>query len=1092
MKNSMRRSMSLLVAVLVMIMTVAAPVSAMTFQDSQSHWAQAAIDKWSGYGVVQGSGGNFRPNDQITRAEFATMVNNIMQYTDKGDNPFSDVSSEAWYADALAKLSTAGVMNGVNGKALPNNEITRQEAAVILFNAFHIRAGENSASFADSSDIAAWAKDAVAALAGQKVINGMPDGSFKPQAHLTRAEAVTVFNNLIQNLVNTSGEHTGDVQGNVVVNAAGAELKDMKISGDLYITEGVGEGEVTLSNVQIEGSVFVEGGGEHSVIFNSVDVNGALVVNKYNGKVRILATGSTSVSVTRLESGALLVTKELSGGGFETVEIPADVAAGQEIILDGTFNKVVNQSSTAEITANGSIKELVTETDTNLKGNVKVEKVTNENGSSASVNDQPVTNTTDSSNNTGGSTPSTGTPSTGTPSTGTPSTGGSNGGGTDGTGNAGGNDDGTGENTTVAVEGVTIQEQNIELSVGNTKQLTAAVTPSNATNKAVTWSVMDNSDVVTVDQNGLVTAKKAGSATVKAVTVDGAKSAQTTITVSEEVFSDILDAIDAAYLADNTDASNIVSNLNLVTSLSAFPDAVIAWSSDNEAVVSNSGVVTRDSENDQFVHLTVTVTGSVTATKTYELIVRRNGTDNVSTGNYVDSYFAEGYPQAYIKDGEVWVRYKLNAPAELYMVVNSINGHWESDVKAVLEGHAGVNNDIVYTDEWPYFKVTSEKVNQVQEFNTHARLYSGPARVEFVIKDADQDYVSEQVTSIVFDQEVTTALDTYGPSSYTAFINDALSAIYIHYTEYLDLTSVPSTTDFTVSQGTVDDISLVNFPDQSGVAASYVKLNVSGITADQLQQLTVSYSGTAIQDQSDARNLADTFNNRPVKPMDEKIDSVFISSDRHKMEIQITPGWNPSSNWDQNPTDPERFTVHVNGQEIHPSVVRNGYSIERFYFYLSFATPVPEGQLSVTYNTAGFKNWTEDTYPDSLETTSVKQIAAPGIPMASYQNGRLRLQFAQGFEQGHSSSAAAGLVVRVDGVEYALRGYIIHQDYSTPEANDYMIDLNDEYAAHIKQAIEAGQVFEIKYIKTNGDDSAQLSESSGLLIPDFNYVAVTK
>ncbi|MBD3921678.1 S-layer homology domain-containing protein [Paenibacillus sp. PR3] len=1086
MKNSMRRSISLMVALLVMIMTVAAPVSAMKLQDSQSHWAQAAIDKWSGYGVVQGSGGNFRPNDQITRAEFATMVNNIMKYTDKGDNPFSDVKSEAWYADALIKLSTADVMNGVNGKALPNNEITRQEAAVMLFNAFHISAGSNSASFADSGDIAAWAKDAVASLAGQKVINGMPDGSFKPQAHLTRAEAVTIFNNLIQDLVNASGEHTGDVQGNVVVNAAGAELKDMKISGDLYITEGVGEGEVTLSNVQIEGSVFVEGGGEHSVIFNSVDVNGALVVNKYNGKVRILATGSTSVSVTRLESGALLVTKELTGGGFETVEIPADVAAGQEIVLDGTFNKVVNQSATAEITANGSIKELVTETDTNLKGNVKVEKVTNQNGSSASVNDKPVTNPTDSSNNTGGS----------TPSTGTPSTGGSNGGstgGNGGNGDNGGNGGGTGGSTTVAVDGVSIQETNVKLSVGNTKQLTATVTPSNATNKDVTWSVLDNSDVVTVDQKGLVTAKKAGSATVKVVTVDGAKSAQTTITVSEEVFTDILDAIDAVYLSNNTDASNIVSNLNLVTSLSAFPDAVIAWSSDNESVVSNSGVVTRDNQNDRFVNLTVTVTGSVTATKTYELIVRRNGTDNVSTGNYVDSYFAEGYPQAYMKDGEIWVRYKLNAPAELYMVVNQMNGHWESDVKAVLEGHAGKGNDLIYVDKWPYFNVDSTKVNTVQEFNTGVRLesYQATARVEFVIKDASHDYVSSQVTSIVFDQEVVSSLDTYPPSLYQIYINKALDTMYLYYGEHLDSSSVPATTEFTLTHGQISKVELVNSTQQYGVIGAYLKLAVSGIKSDDLPTLGLTYSGTSVQDESDARNKATAFTNRQIDVVDESIQLAVISSDRQWMQIEIKPGLNPYDNDSNVLMDNARYTIRVNGQEYHPTNVNSGYSINRYYFYLSFDNPIPAGELSVSLNMQGVKGWTMDMYPDSLETSVVKQIEAPGTPTASYNHGSLRLQFAKGFEQGYQTSAA-GLVVRVDGVEYALRGFIVRPDWNTPEENDYTINLLDQYAEHIINAIESGKVVEIKFVKTNGNNRAQLSESSGLLIPDFNYVTVTK
>lgn len=58
-----------------------------------------------------------------------------------------------------------------------------------------------------------------------------------------------------------------------------------------------------------------------------------------------------------------------------------------------------------------------------------------------------------------------------------------------------------------------------------------------------------------------------------------------------------------------------------------------------------------------------------------------------------------------VKNGTIHIRYALNAPAEVYMVVNVGNGAWKSDVKAVLEGHAGTDNDVIYVDKWPYFQL---------------------------------------------------------------------------------------------------------------------------------------------------------------------------------------------------------------------------------------------------------------------------------------------------------------------------------------------------------------------------------------------------
>ena len=86
----------------------------------------------------------------------------------------------------------------------------------------------------------------------------------------------------------------------------------------------------------------------------------------------------------------------------------------------------------------------------------------------------------------------------------------------------------------VAVTGVSLSKTSLSLRVGNTEQITATVSPSNATNKSVTWSSSDDS-VATVDQSGNVTAVKAGDATITVRTTDGGKTASCSVNVTAAI-----------------------------------------------------------------------------------------------------------------------------------------------------------------------------------------------------------------------------------------------------------------------------------------------------------------------------------------------------------------------------------------------------------------------------------------------------------------------------------------------------------------------------------------------------------------------------
>lgn len=172
----------------------------------------------------------------------------------------------------LAKAVKAGILMGdAAGKANPAESITREEAAAILARAFKLEAKNSDAddSFSDSVKISSWALEAVIAMAENGYVIGRKDRYFAPLDNITRAEAVKMIDNVIGELKNREGIYTGSAVGNLVVNSAGIELKDMVINGNLYLTEGIGDGGVVLDSVIVNGKIFISKDSENSIIIKS-------------------------------------------------------------------------------------------------------------------------------------------------------------------------------------------------------------------------------------------------------------------------------------------------------------------------------------------------------------------------------------------------------------------------------------------------------------------------------------------------------------------------------------------------------------------------------------------------------------------------------------------------------------------------------------------------------------------------------------------------------------------------------------------------------------------------------------------------------
>lgn len=143
--------------------------------------------------------GTVRPGANITRAEVATIFFRLL--TDETresywsqSSGFTDVASGAWYNNAVSTLTRAGILDGYeDGSFRPNASITRAEFTKIAVSFFKHVGGASSNPFSDVPE-SAWYAEFVKAAAELGLIDGYEDGTFRPNAPITRAEACTIVN----------------------------------------------------------------------------------------------------------------------------------------------------------------------------------------------------------------------------------------------------------------------------------------------------------------------------------------------------------------------------------------------------------------------------------------------------------------------------------------------------------------------------------------------------------------------------------------------------------------------------------------------------------------------------------------------------------------------------------------------------------------------------------------------------------------------------------------------------------------------------------------------------------------------------------
>lgn len=332
------------------------PVRAAGATGIEGHWAASYMEQLVEWDVMRGDiDGNLAPDRSITRAEFVTLINRAYGYKQAGKNPFTDVTGKEWYADDIATAYNVGYFQGTSANtASPNAPLTREQAALLLARNMMLRENPGEVlDFTDGRAFSDWSRGMIQAITAAGIINGYPDGSFRPRNNVTRGEAATMLTRAIGSLISTQGVHSaGSVYGNLTINTAGVTLRDTVVVGDLYLTGGIGLGDVLLENVTVIGQIIVSGAGESnsaqsSIILRNVTASGMIVDSINNQFVTVRAEGDTDIATVSVRTNAYV--EDASAVGFGMRRIELDGENGTQLQLAGNIKEVVNLTPSSKL-----------------------------------------------------------------------------------------------------------------------------------------------------------------------------------------------------------------------------------------------------------------------------------------------------------------------------------------------------------------------------------------------------------------------------------------------------------------------------------------------------------------------------------------------------------------------------------------------------------------------------------------------------------------------------------------------------------------------------------------------------------------------
>lgn len=317
-----KRAIAALLVFLMVMQPAAFAASVTDFFDFPQDWSKDAMTAAVENGLYIGNENKLiQPGKALTRAELAAFVTRAFGATRKADiSMLTDVSADDWFYEEVAKAYQMGAVTGTSDTTFsPNAYITREQVFLALARILCISGTDESVldRFTDASDISDWAKNGIIGLVQNGYIDGYPDGSFRPQRNITRAELAQLFFNIFKTYIDNAGYYSGNMvasEGSIMVRVPGVHLENATVNGDVVIADGVADGNFNITTVTVNGRVLARGG-EGWVTFKDVTMNGSVVVYDNNGTVNFY-NYRTDAPFKNLEelTPATFLTKPVNGG----------------------------------------------------------------------------------------------------------------------------------------------------------------------------------------------------------------------------------------------------------------------------------------------------------------------------------------------------------------------------------------------------------------------------------------------------------------------------------------------------------------------------------------------------------------------------------------------------------------------------------------------------------------------------------------------------------------------------------------------------------------------------------------------------------
>ncbi len=361
--NGLRRSIVALLSVAMLLGMI--PAAALPAQAAS--WMDPCLQQMQEWGVMVGDGsGSLHPERRITRAEFVTMMNRAFGYQEVGPNPFSDVPEHAWYREDIGIAHKTGYFAGTSSTtAAPNSPVTREQAVTMLGNSLRIKSDPGvGTQFSDSTRISNWARISARGAAAMGIISGYPDGSFRPQEPITRGQTACILSKAIGTRIDKPGTQSlGGVYGNLTITSPDVVLKNTTITGNLYLTGGIGLESMVLENVTVMGKIVICGTGtsqkgQSSVILRNVTADSMDVDSLQGQFLSVRAEGLTYIPETTVRTSAFIEDVTGENLGLKLIQMENGIK-DMELSLAGNIKEVINRSPNSTlIIANGSAQKV--------------------------------------------------------------------------------------------------------------------------------------------------------------------------------------------------------------------------------------------------------------------------------------------------------------------------------------------------------------------------------------------------------------------------------------------------------------------------------------------------------------------------------------------------------------------------------------------------------------------------------------------------------------------------------------------------------------------------------------------------------------